>query len=74
MCEQLFGCYFSSNADRTANDYTIYLAMAQRGIVTMSIRYKNAEPKSLYEIDLDAEDLQTFGQMCLDLSKWMQPK
>lgn len=69
MSEQRLGFYFSCNADRSANDYTIYVEQrSEEQVVTLGARYKNSDPSSLYEIDMDADDLKTFGQMCVDLS------
>lgn len=71
MSEQRLGFFFSCNADKSTNDYTIYVQGEALGTVVMGARYKNSEPNHLYEICMDADDLVTFGNMCIDLAKRM---
>lgn len=71
MSEQLLGFYFSCNADKSAHDKTIFVDAVDRSMVRLGARYKNCEPNSLYEIEMDVEDLQKFGQMCIDVAKQM---
>lgn len=68
MSVQYFGFYFSCNTDKSANDYTVYAELDEDGDVKLSIRYKNAEPNSLYQITMDANDLNKFGKMCCDMA------
>lgn len=73
MSNQNFGFYFSCNADRTANDYTIYVESSDDGeTVKLGARYKSSQPNTLYEILMDSEDLEVFGHMCLSLSSRMK--
>lgn len=69
MSEQLMGLYFSCNADKSAHDYTIYVEGISASTVKIGARYKNSERNSLYEIEMDADDLQRFGDLCTFLSK-----
>jgi len=71
MSNQIFGFYFSGDADKSANDYAIYCDLIQDDCAKMAIRYKNAERNSIYEIELDAADLETFGTQCINLAKLM---
>jgi hypothetical protein len=72
MSEQKVGFYFSCDADGSPNDHTIYVEQRNEGTVTLGARYKNSEPNHLYEIEMDADDLQAFGQMCLALAQQMR--
>jgi hypothetical protein len=66
---QLLGFYFSCNADKSANSQTIYVDRLSRTNVVLGARYKNCERNHLYEMEMDAEDLQKFGEMCIDLAR-----
>lgn len=73
MSTTYYGFYFSANADGSANDYTVNIELQENGgTVKLAPRYKNAEPNSLYEIEMDENDLALFGQMCIDLSNTMK--
>jgi hypothetical protein len=73
MSEQRAGFYFSCNADGSAHDYTLYVQQTDsRNVVNIGARYKNADRNSIYEIDLDANDLYRFGHMCIDLALQMK--
>lgn len=67
VSEQKAGFYFSCNADLSAHDYTIFVEQRKEDTVTIGARNKNSEPNSLYEMEMDAEDLYAFGQMCIGL-------
>jgi len=71
MSNQFFGFYFSGNADGSANDYTLY-GQIDGGVCNLGARYKNSERNSLYEINLDADDLVQFGEMCVEFGRWMK--
>ena len=73
MSVTYYGFYFSANADGSANDCTVHVEMQKNGgTVKLAPRYKNSEPNSLYEIEMDENDLALFGQMCIDLSRTMK--
>jgi len=73
MSVKYFGFYFSSNADGSANDYTIFVELQKNGgTVKIAPRYKNSDPNSLYEIEMDEDDLALFGKMCIDLASTMK--
>jgi len=73
MSTAYYGFYFSSSADGTANGYTVYVELHKNGgTVTIAPRYKNSDPNSLYEIEMDEDDLALFGQMCIDLANTMK--
>lgn len=73
MSEQRAGFYFSCNADKSAHDYTIYVdATGFDNVVNVGARYKNAERSGVHEIMMDVEDLERFGQMCIDLARQMK--
>ena len=76
MSNQLAGFYFSCTADKSANDYTIYVEEVPRDgqTVKLAARYKNSEPNNLYEMILDADDLEAFGQKCLDHARHMKAR
>lgn len=61
------GIYYSSSADRSANDRTIYIDRCDDGNFNIAIRYKSSESNSLYEMLLDANDLIILGQMLINL-------
>ena len=66
------GIYYSSSADRSANDHTIYVDRDDKGDFVIAIRYKNSEPNSLYESVLDSRDLVVLGQMLINLGNSSQ--
>ena len=72
MSEQKAGFYFSCDADGSAHDHTAYAEQRNEGTVTLGARYKNSDPNHLYEIEMDADDLYAFGQMCIALAQQMQ--
>lgn len=72
MSEQKAGFYFSSNADGSAHDQTIFAEQRNKDTATIGARYKNSDPSHLYEIEMDASDLYAFGNMCIALAHQMQ--
>ena len=69
MENRRFGLYFSSNDDIA----TIHIRIANDPeIAKIVVRSKNAEYNQDYEIELDSNDLELFGQMCIDLSEKMR--
>jgi len=73
MSTAYYGFYFSSSADGSSNDYTVYVELQENGgTVNLALRYKNAEPNPLYEIEMDEDDLALFGQMCINLANTMK--
>lgn len=69
----IYGFYFSSNADRSANDYCIYVdSDKEEQTVTLAPRYKNSGRNHLYEMTLDPDDLILFGKMCSNFGEWMK--
>ncbi len=73
MSIRYFGFYFSCNADRSTNDYTVYVEMKKFGsTVKLAPRYKNIEANNLYEIEMDEDDLRLFGQMCIEMANAMK--
>jgi len=71
MSEFFLGAYFSCNADKSAHDYTTYIEV-HGDTAKLAPRYKNAESNSLYEMEFDADDLQKFGEILIDISKRMR--
>jgi hypothetical protein len=72
MSNQLFGFYFTGDADKSTHDRTIFVDVARNGNAVIEARYKNAEHNTLYTIELDHEDLECFGAMCINLAKQMR--
>lgn len=72
VSEQKVGLYFSCNANKLAHDHAIYIDAIDRATVVLGARYKNSERNHLYEMHMDKDDLQRFGQMCIDLAKSME--
>lgn len=71
MSEHVISFAFCCNADRSAHDHTMYVngnARDQR-TVTLGARYKNSEPSHLYEIEMDADDLECFGALCQSVAR-----
>lgn len=68
----LTGFYYSSNMDRSANDHTIYVESNSQGDYVLGVRYKNSERSTLYEIELNADDLIIFGQMLINAGQTAQ--
>lgn len=69
MSQQYFGFYFSSSADGSANDKTVYAEMQTDGLVKLAIRYKNSDPNHLYEAELDSDDLEILGRQMIQLGR-----
>ncbi len=74
MSSKKYGFYFSSDADQSPHDFTIYVQSSNdiEETVILAARYKNAERNHIYEMMLTADDLELFGQMCIDLSERMK--
>ena len=65
-----FGFYFSPN--HSANSYTIHVEMqADNETVKMAPRYANAEPSVLHEAVLNADELRSFGELCIAIASTM---
>ena len=74
MSEQKSGFFFSCNADKSAHDYTIFAQSNEMGNIQIGARYKNSPENKSYEIEMDADDLVTFGNMCIDLAAQLRRK
>ena len=68
MSERKIGFYFASDANKSNHDYTVFVTTNGR-MVTLGARYECSAPNVNYEIVMDADDLQAFGQLCIDLAK-----
>lgn len=68
-----FGFYFTSNADGSANDHTLYGQMSNHAnTIKLGARYKNSEPSHLYEIELDAKDLRLLAKQLLATANMLE--
>lgn len=72
MSNQFYGFYFTGNADRSAHDYGMHVDLNKEGNVVVGARYHSSARNTLFEMEMDAEDLLTFGQMCVDLARQMR--
>jgi hypothetical protein len=73
MSTQLITVLFSCNADASANDYTVSLEQRiDSNTVLLGARYKSSQPNRLYQIEMDADDLQAFGELCIAVARLLR--
>lgn len=64
MSWRRFEIAWSCNADKSAHDRALYMRTSEDGAcLVIGARYKNAQPSSSYEMELDGEDLRALSRL-----------
>lgn len=64
MSIQLLNINFSCNADKSANDHSIFIQSSDcSDTVKVGAIYKNSERSHLYEMEMDSEDLRQLAKL-----------
>ena len=71
MSVRNFGTYFSSSADGSANDRTIYIDVRD-DLATIGAKYKNSDANHQYEAVFNAEDLVMLSDMIASIARQMK--
>lgn len=64
-----YGLYFSGS---TSSDQIISVDRQASGLITIGAHNKKLMRNYLHEIELSADDLETFGRLCILLAKQMR--